>query len=319
MKVLLNRLGTFLGSIISLILCEKPLFKLYNFFFEHSPYPLIKIFVRFIDLPNVNSKWLIYLPNNKQIITKIYKDDIKSKNFALSYKWHSPALNFSEYLLINYYNIHVPWIDIGANLGLRSLLALSEYRPVYFIEPNKELNEINYERCRLNKFINFTFIECGVSDKIGEAVFYIDNTSYNSSIEPGIVSDNSIDRVEKIRIDTIDNIFKNIFNKLETAILKIDVEGHELNVLRGANDFISQLFPTIIIEVNEKGEHFLNFIKIMKIYNYQLYEIAYYKSNKYYKKIDQSLINCESIINSNDFIAVKDPNLIRIIDEYSVV
>jgi len=132
-----------LGFVVSFLIKNHFIFKIYNFTFEHSPYWIIRLLVKYVRLPLKDNNWDIFLINNKKIKTKIYANNIKTAQFALSYKWHNPALNFTEKLLCSFYSDEVTWIDIGANLGLRSLFALTENKPVYLIEPNYELNKLN--------------------------------------------------------------------------------------------------------------------------------------------------------------------------------
>ena len=315
---LLVKIATFLGMFFTKLLHLNIFFRFYNFIYEHSSYAIIRIFVKFIGLPDKDNNWTIFLPNGKKVLTKIQKGNLKTRQFALSYKWHSPSINFTEQMLNQFYGKNIPWIDLGANLGLRSLLTLSENKQVFFIEPNRELNEINKERCELNNFRNYTFLEIGASNKTGELEFVIDNSSYCSTIETNVVDERNIERIEKIKINTLDNLFKDKFSSFNTAYIKIDVEGHELKVIEGAKEFISVLSPTMIIEVNTKTSHFLEFQKILEPYNYQIYEIYNFGSKKYFKLINESQKANNQVLKSNDFLCVKDKQLIDTINKFAV-
>lgn len=310
--------GAFLGKLISKLLYYNVFFKFYNFIYEHSSWFIIRLFVKFIELPDKDNQWSVFLPNEKKVITKIVQGNLKTRQFALSYKWHSPSINFTEEIVNNYYTNDIPWIDIGANLGLRSLLPLSEKRPVYFIEPNDELNKINRERCQLNGFSKYTFLTFGASDKAGEIEFFIDESSYCSSIEQSNLKENSIEKIETIKIETIDCLFAEQINIWKTAYIKIDVEGHELKVLEGAKRFISKLAPTMIIEVSEKGSHFLAFFEKMQKFGYTIYEIRRFSSNRFFRKVNAQSDISENPIKSNDFLCVKNPDLINIIEKHTV-
>jgi|GEM_PF-2604331 FkbM family methyltransferase len=317
MNSFINSIGATIGRIISSALNNHIIYKIFNSVYENSPHFLVKSFVKYIELPDKDNIWIISLINKKKIVTNIYKDRPLTSQFALSYKWHSPEINFTELILNQYFDKEIPWIDIGANLGLRSLLALSKKRKVFFIEPNKELNKLNEERCKQNNFDNYFFFECGASDTVGEVDFFIDKTSYNSSIEPNVEADN-IDRIEKIKTDTVDNLFKNHIHKFSTALIKIDVEGHELNVLKGSREFIKRLSPTIIIEVNQKGSHFAEFKRIMRENEYTIYEIIHPDSKKYFKKLDIDFPFEDNRIKFNDFLVIKDKGLQSFIADYVI-
>jgi len=318
MKLIIESLLTFIGKLICQLLKFGFFFSIYNFCYERVPYRVVKLLVKFVSLPDINANWKVVLVNKKIIISPILKRDPKTSQFALSYKWHSPALNFTEKILNDYYQKSIPWIDVGANLGIRSLLSLSYGRPVYFIEPNNDLNKINIDRCTLNGFKNYTVFEVGASNIKGEIEFYIDKSTYNSSIESKIFDKNSLDRKEIINTDTLDNLFKNQYNTWECACIKIDVEGHELKVIDGAKELISNLSPTMIIEVNTKGDHFLVFLNTMFMHGYSVYEIGKFGHKKFYKKIESVEDMLKLNLKFNDFLTIKDRRLETEIKKYTM-
>ncbi|WP_460946654.1 FkbM family methyltransferase [Spirosoma daeguense] len=293
----------------------KPFYKTYNMLYEYSPNFITHVAGKYITLPNRNDNWKIVLKNGKKVNTSILKNNDKTRQFAVSYKWHSPELNFTEHILNKYFDKDIPWIDIGANLGMRSLLSLSEGRPVFFVEPNKELNLINKERCVLNKFSNYTFFEVGASDKAGYSSFFIDTTSYNSTLNNQLLTKQEIEKEELIKIETIDNLFLDLLIDSKTACVKIDVEGHELQVLSGAKAFIKKFTPTMIVEVNSTSDNFLAFNQLTRSYDYELFAIGSIKRGKYFKRINNQEIKTYEA--SNDFLLTKDKGLIKEIEKYS--
>lgn len=318
MKRLIRFLLRLFGKLFSQFLNLRLIFRFYNYCYERLPYSIVHILGKYVSLPDKDSFWKIVLINKKYVYAKMIKDNLKTFHFALAYKWHSPALNFTEKILNDYYENDIPWIDVGANLGLRSLLSLSVGRPVYFIEPNKELNEINVERCKLNGFKNFKALEIGASDRKEEVEFYIDKSSYNSSIEVKAFDKKDLERKVVIKINTLDNLFKENFNEWECACIKIDVEGHELKVIEGAKEFIVALAPTIIIEVNKKDNHFSVFLNTMQGFGYTVYEIGNFGANKYYRKVKKEDKVLLESIKFNDFLAVKDKILESQLSKYEL-
>lgn len=317
MREIIKLIFRCVGGIISRLLRNQSIFKKYNYLFEHSSRSVIRFFVKYVNLPNVDNTWKINLLNGEDVLTKIDKDNLKTGQFALSYKWHSPSLNFTEKLLNDYYPIDIPWIDVGANLGLRSLLSLSENRPVFFIEPNKEVNLLNIDRCELNNFKNYKLFEVGASDKKGTIEFTIDKSSYNSTIEKDSLSEDIVDHQEFIQIDTIDNLFATQIKSFKTACIKIDVEGHELKVLVGGKDSISTWSPTLVIEVNKRGEHLSEFIDFFSDFGYDIFEIGEF-GKKYFKRVVKSSSHDYAQIRFNDFLVVKDDELLNIFNQYAV-
>jgi len=308
-----------MGRLLSLFLVIPFILRLYNYLFEHSSGILTRFLVRFVQLPDVSTVWKIKLLNGKSVFTAIEQGNIKTVQFALSYKWHSPALNMTEKLLNAYYPVDVPWIDVGSNLGLRSLLSLSEHRPVFFIEPNEEVNKLNIDRCRLNNFDNYVFYPVGASDKKGSIEFTIDTSTYCSTIEEGyLTEDIVVDYTEIISIDTLDNLFADKISLYRTACIKIDVEGHELKVLAGSKNVLSAWVPTLIVEVNERDEHLAEFLDVLLVRGYQVFEIGEF-SGKYFKPVVQDQFGNFEQIAFNDFLAVHDKELLVALSPYIVM
>jgi len=306
------------GALISYPLKLKIILKLYNQLYERLPFFIIKQLVKYVDIkiPWENFFWKIILLNKKHIVTKMIKNDIKTWEFALAYKGHSPSLNFTEKILNEYYSKEVPWVDVGANLGLRSLLALSEGRPVFFIEPNQEVNQINIERCKLNEFSNYHLLEYGASNNKDKVEFFIDTTSYKSSINGNNDNDNThLARKEIIYIDSLDNLLREYSQNWETVCIKIDTEGHELNVIDGLKGIINSFSPTMIVEVDTKDQNLQIFCKKMWDLGYEIYEIRNSYRKKYFNKITKDTIFCNKTF-ANDFLLIKDQSLQLIIESY---
>ena len=64
---------------------------------------------------------------------------------------------------------------------------------------------------------------------------------------------NFVDEYE-VQTNTVDNVFKDV--NLEKTLLKIDVEGFEMNVIKGSKIKLKEI-PYILIE-NQFGNHYKN-------------------------------------------------------------
>ena len=74
--------------------------------------------------------------------------------------------------------------------------------------------------------------------KLGTATIHETNNLENEKFE-------TIKAIKKISLDEYN--FEH-----EIGFLKIDVEGHELDILNGARKFIAQNMPTMLIEIEER-------------------------------------------------------------------
>jgi len=133
--------------------------------------------------------------------------------------------------------------DVGANIGQYSLLLLKEFpdAKIYSFEPNINTFQIQ------EKFLSHLNIYCfnlGLGSKITKARIYTyisDKSSQHSSIHKNVFLDlHKTEKIEEMEFDmtTLDKFCAD--NKIDFIdFLKIDVEGNELDVMKGATELIS--------------------------------------------------------------------------------
>jgi FkbM family methyltransferase len=133
--------------------------------------------------------------------------------------------------------------DIGAHVGYYTLISskcVGDTGIVYSFEPNPQNIFYLKKHIEINKVNNVNVVETAVSDFIGEANF---DTTSNTSM--GKIADKGV----KIRSITIDYfVFENNNNPPE--IMKIDIEGAELDALRGAKETITKFHPIIFLSLH---------------------------------------------------------------------
>lgn len=160
-------------------------------------------------------------------------------------------------------------VDVGANIGYYVLLlskGIGVEGKVVAIEPSPEnLPELhlNVERNSLDK--NVEIIEAAVGAVTSVAAL-------KRGINSGVTSDGSA--AYNVRLDTLDNMIKGQVN-----FIKIDVEGFESFVLKGATDIISKWRPVLFVELHpvELRQHGISVIDViwqLKQWHYEtkLYE-----------------------------------------------
>jgi len=138
-------------------------------------------------------------------------------------------------------------IDVGAHSGLYSLAghAVNDAAQIVSLEPYS----LNFSRLVLNLKANRSSIggaiNAAASDKSGVV-------SFSVSSPPGyLTSGGSVSTTPgaahiSVPCVTLDKIV--IKNNLQPGVIKIDVEGHELQVLRGSEAVFDTYFPDLIIE-----------------------------------------------------------------------
>ena len=301
-------------------LIKIPLFlSVYNYFFERIPFRYVRYLAKGIHLPDRDFRWRILLRNGRTIVTKVSKGDFKTKKFAISYRWHDPSLTYLEYEIAKYLKGRKGgvWVDCGANLGLRSLIAMGMDIPAILIEPNEEVNRLNMERCSMNGLKNFHILPYGVSDSDGKKTFYIDKSSFLSSLSQNEFKNHHLEREEVIEIRKLDTL---LYDKMKAthseAFVKIDVEGHEWEVLQGGRQIISDIAPTFLIEINRKGEHIARIIEYMGQYGYHVFETIKRDATerRFIRRLPENL--AQHTFRSNDFVFVKDRDMERFLEQF---
>ena len=95
-----------------------------------------------------------------------------------------------------------------------------------------------------------------ITDSCGESEFHyvVSNPAYSGIKKRSYPKDEIIDKI-KIKTSTLD---KELINELRVDLIKIDVEGGEYGVLKGAKDVIEKFHPVFIFEHGLGASNFYN-------------------------------------------------------------
>ncbi len=141
-------------------------------------------------------------------------------------------------------------LDIGANIGLHSLLAAHLAGPtgrVHAFEPDPQSLRFLLENVRINEMENVTVWSVALSDREDVAEIHIDlKTARATSMIEGHQAplDEAPRQKLMVAATTLDALSLG-----EVDFAKIDVEGAELAVLSGARRLIEDSRPVVVIEV----------------------------------------------------------------------
>jgi len=146
-------------------------------------------------------------------------------------------------------NHKVTIIDVGANIGVHSIRLASGRNnvDVYAFEPSSGTADILRDNIELNKLASRVHvIRNAVSDCPGQATFYecednafcsLKDTHRKKIISSSVVPVTTIDKFIQ------DNDISNL------VLIKIDVEGFETEVIRGAMFTLADLSPDLFVEI----------------------------------------------------------------------
>tara|TARA_Y100000385_G_C12751531_1_gene491140 strand:- start:80 stop:580 length:501 start_codon:yes stop_codon:yes gene_type:complete len=165
--------------------------------------------------------------------------------------------------------------------------------------------------------MNLQILKFGVSNSNSERKLFIDKSSYMSCLDESLVDKSKLDRIEIINLRKLDTLFKKEleFESLY-ALIKMDIEGHEKEALEGAQKLITKHSPTLLVEINSKGEHVRSLIANMRKQNYTVYPTikSGVTKNWFIKKLPKNLNDYS--YDSNDFLFVKNSEINDILSNF---
>ncbi len=221
------------------------------------------------------SPWILTLPNGYKIETP------KIGTGALIY-----YLGYSEPEIANFINYYLKpgmnFVDIGAHLGEYSLLASSVVNnngKVYAFEPNPNIIPFLVSNIKRNSVKNVVVNNSAVSSIDGQVILHIHKESSMSSIKKVEIQNTNV-FISEVSVSTIclNSYFFNSSEKID--IIKVDVEGAELDVINGASFLCKKSLndaPIWILEFNPLtiNDHPIennNVLEILWDNNYNIYE-----------------------------------------------
>ena len=158
-------------------------------------------------------------------------------------------------------------IDIGAHKGefLEKVVKIEKINSFYAFEPQKNIfNELSKKFSKNKKVTLYNF---AMDKEITNKKLKINKLSTTSSLaeinEKSLYlkiknfltfSRSNFEDEYEIQTNTVDKIFENI--GLQKALLKIDVEGFEMNVIEGSQKKLGEI--SFILLENQFGNHFKN-------------------------------------------------------------
>jgi len=151
-------------------------------------------------------------------------------------------------LLIKNFKDDDTFYDIGANYGFYTLLAQEFITKgeIHAFEPSPKIFKLLRENSRLDIYKNTFLNKMALSDKTEETEFFDREISGQSGGSSLIKHQHFLKyKVIKVKTTTLDDY---ISNHKPPTIMKIDVEGGETLVLKGALKLLKKYNPMIIME-----------------------------------------------------------------------
>jgi len=174
-------------------------------------------------------------------------------------------------------------VDVGVYRGVYTYKLSKEFKHVHAFEPNPLIYP--FLEKNLTKIVkNMTLKNLALSDSNGDVNLRIPSrsksifkTNYEEIYKLGcatIHEGNKIDnknnfKVKKIKLD-------DLLEDKNISFVKIDVEGHEREVITGSKKIIKKNKPVLLVEIEERHNNFpiLDTIEFVKNFGYNSYFVA---------------------------------------------
>jgi FkbM family methyltransferase len=181
-----------------------------------------------------------------------YDKGISQHLYNKSVIWEKNILE----LIYKYIKPNTTIIDIGANIGTHTVGIINYFKnqrttntKLVSFEPQQTMyNLLCHNIKQSNPTIEYEAHCVGLSNK--NSIIYNIVPDYRTTDNPGghglkfnYVSSNT-EREEKVEINTLDS-----YRLTNVSFIKIDVEGHENEVIKGAETLIKENKPVMIVEI----------------------------------------------------------------------
>jgi FkbM family methyltransferase len=148
-------------------------------------------------------------------------------------------------------------LDVGAHTGLVSLLLADAFERAACFEPAPDTFRILETNLLLNRLSTFEPVAYAVSDKDGSGHLCVTGDfSGENRIQP-VSGTNTI----PVRTTTIDGYCRERDLMDKVRLLKVDTEGHELQVLRGARETLRQSSRALLMWENGDFQAVVSFLR----------------------------------------------------------
>ncbi len=140
-------------------------------------------------------------------------------------------------------------IDIGANAGVYTFSAAKRVGNsglVIAVEPFPLCIDLLHATCKINNFNNVAVCGLAISSLAGKLKFSAGRSSEANKVITDQGASNQLNTIEVDSITLDSLVDKYSLNKID--FLKIDAEGHELQVLQGATKVLTEYKPQIMYE-----------------------------------------------------------------------
>ena len=247
---------------------------------------------------------------------------IKSKNFRIPFtgsKMGLENINMVEsWFLVVFSKLQKlksdgAFFDIGMNVGQTLLKVKSINNELNYlgVEPNVFCVNYLYKLVKLNRFDNVKIYPVGLGQSSNILTLYADNEfASGASVISGFRKNQQIKHEYLIPVISGDDVVNH--SRLKVSIIKIDVEGFELDVIKGLENTMKDMRPFIICEVlpnygNIESARYKRQVEL---------ELCLKESNYSILRINESNASLVAISNFGIFDTMEQTNYVFVPNEF---
>ena len=207
---------------------------------------IIKLLANVVPKPTPNGLCKVKTVHGFSILVDPVKDKGLERELFNFGTYEEGTLRVMKHLLDNCDT----FVDVGANIGLMSLHAakiLSDRGSVLSFEPLQSTFSILKKNIEINGFENIEAINIAIGSEGGSLNIYENLCSSRGS--SSLIKPDQEELSHKISVMRLDEYISNNESKYSIGCIKVDVEGWELEVLKGAHGLLSsRKAPICIVE-----------------------------------------------------------------------
>ena len=198
--------------------------------------------------------------------------------------------------------------EVGANIGAHTinLSKLVKNGFVFAFEPQRMVFQSLCANLALNSISNVYAFQEAVSNENGTIIIPEYDFSKNNNF--GGINIENAKKGTPVHMQKLDN-FVNKIDRLK--LLKIDVEGMEIGVLKGAKELVKKFKPIIYVE-NDRQQHSKDLIELLWSMDYKMYwhMPKLYNKDNFFKDDENIFGNIVSV----NMVCIPKDSLIKVLD-----
>jgi FkbM family methyltransferase len=142
------------------------------------------------------------------------------------------------------------FFDVGTNAGVFAISAAKKIggKGVFAFEPCSSTCELLQRNLRLNRIADVNVVQMALGDSVGEAVLQVNAPGKDGLNTLGRAThpDSKVVCQEEVHITTVD-VFMKEHQIPRVDVMKVDIEGAELMLFRGARDLLGRVDAPLIL------------------------------------------------------------------------